>query len=89
MILDDFPEALKPLIQPIDTWFENHRLALAFESKTNGGKLMVSSIDLKNISENRLVSKQLLMSLLNYMNSDSFNPQIEVSIEKVRGLETK
>ena len=29
MILDDFPATLKPLIQPIDTWFENRRLALA------------------------------------------------------------
>ena len=89
MIIDSFPVALKPLIQPIDTWFENHRLALAFESKTNGGKLMVSSIDLKNILKDRLVSKQLLMSLLNYMNSDSFNPQIEVSIEKIKELEKK
>ena len=89
MILDGFPVALKPLIQPIDTWFENHRLALIFESKTIGGKLIVSSIDLKNISEDRLVSKQLLLSLLNYMNSDSFNPQTEVSIEKIKELETK
>ena len=30
MILDDFPAKLKPLIQPIDTWFENRRLALGF-----------------------------------------------------------
>ena len=28
------PGNLKPLIQPIDTWFENRRLALAFEAKT-------------------------------------------------------
>ena len=89
MIIDGFPPNLKPLIQPIDTWFENRRLSLAFEAKTNGGNLMVCSIDLKNISEDRLVSKQLLMSLLNYMNSNSFNPQIEVAIEKIKELETK
>ncbi len=39
------------IIQPIDTWFENRRLALAFEAKTDGGKLMVCSIDLKEIAE--------------------------------------
>jgi hypothetical protein len=39
MILDGFPASLKPLIQPIDTWFENRRLALAFEARTGGGKL--------------------------------------------------
>ena len=36
MIINGFPVNLKPLIQPIDTWFENRRLALAFESKTVG-----------------------------------------------------
>jgi len=86
MILNGFPVNLKPLIQPIDTWFENRRLALAFESKTNRGKLMVCSIDLKELPAERLVSKQLLLSLLNYMNSEAFNPQIEVDISKVKEL---
>ena len=86
MIIDGFPANLKPLIQPIDTWFENRRLALAFEAKTNGGKLMVCSIDLKEKIDERLVSKQLMLSLINYMNSQSFNPQIEVDINKVKGL---
>jgi len=86
MILDGFPANLKPLIQPIDTWFENRRLALVFEAKTNGGKLMVCSIDLKEKIDERSVSKQLMASLMNYMNSQSFKPQIEVDISKVRGL---
>jgi hypothetical protein len=86
MILDGFPANLKPLIQPIDTWFENRRLALAFEVKTGGGKLMVCSIDLKSLSEERLVSKQLLISVLKYMNSESFNPQIEVDINRINEL---
>ncbi len=86
MILDGFPVQLKPLIQPIDTWFENRRLALAFETKTGGGKLLVCSIDLKNIQEERIVSKQLLKSVLDYMNSDSFDPKIDVDINKIREL---
>jgi len=86
MILDGFPINLRPLIQPIDTWFENRRLALAFETKTNGGKLLVCSVDLKDLPEERLVSKQLLYSLLNYMNSDMFNPQTEVEINKIKEL---
>jgi hypothetical protein len=86
MILDDFPANLKPLIQPIDTWFENRRLALAFEAKVGNGKLMVCSIDLKDISEERLVSKQLLSSVYKYMNSDAFNPKVEVDISKVKEL---
>jgi hypothetical protein len=54
--------------------------------KTNGGKLIVCSIDLKNISEERISSKQLLLSVLNYMNSESFNPQVEVDMRKVKEL---
>lgn len=88
MILNDFPANLKPLIQPIDTWFENRRLALAFETKTSGGKLMVCSIDLKDKIDERPVSKQLLISILNYMSSPAFNPYIEVDISKVNGLMT-
>jgi hypothetical protein len=89
MIINDLPVELKPLIQPIDTWFENRRLALAFESKSRGGKLLVCSIDLKDIPDERLVSKQLLRSVLNYMNSNSFNPQIEIEITKIKGLINK
>ncbi len=86
MILDGFPEDLKPLIQPIDTWFENRRLALAFESKTNGGKLLVCSIGLKDISDDRPVSKQLLNSVINYMNSNKFNPSVELELKQVNKL---
>jgi hypothetical protein len=88
MILDGFPANLKPLIQPIDTWFENRRLALVFEARINSGKLMVCSIDLKDIPEDRLASKQLFISILNYMNSEAFNPQIDVDISKVKALMT-
>jgi hypothetical protein len=86
MILNGFPAQLRPLIQPIDTWFENRRLALAFEAKTGGGKLLVCSIDLKSIQEDRIVSKQLLKSLLDYMNSDSFDPKTNVNISKIREM---
>jgi hypothetical protein len=88
MILNGFPANLKPVIQPIDTWFENRRLALVFETRTGGGRLVVCSIDLKNRIYERPVSKQLMFSLLKYMNSQSFNPQIEVEISKIEKLMT-
>jgi hypothetical protein len=86
MILDGFPLELKPIIQPIDTWFENRRLALAFEVKVGNGKLLICSIDLKELSENRLVSKQLLISILNYMNGNSFNPVVITGQDRIREL---
>lgn len=86
MILDIFPPDLRPLIQPVDTWFENRRLALAFEARTGTGKILVCSIDLKDKLEERPVSVQLLVSMLKYMNSNSFNPKVEVDPEKISEL---
>lgn len=86
MIIDGFPSRLRPLIQPIDTWFENRRLALAFESRTGGGKLLVCSIDLKGDIESRPSARQLLFSVLRYMNGPSFNPQSDLSINDIKGL---
>jgi len=77
---------LKPLIQPIDTWFENRRLGLLFEARVNGGKLMVCSIDLMTDLGSRPVSKQLLLSTLKYMNSPEFRPSTEIDVEEIREL---
>ena len=50
---------------------------------------MVCSIDLMNIPSDRQASRQLLTSVLSYMNSDSFNPQVEVSADMINELEIK
>jgi len=86
MIIDNFPAGFRPLIQPIDTWFENRRLALAFEAKAGNGKLMVCSIDMKDKIEERPVTRQLLISILKYMNSESFNPQAKIDPELIKSL---
>ena len=83
MIIDAFPADLNPLIQPIDTWFENRRLALAFEAKAGKGKLLICSIDLKSKLDERPVSKQLLGSILKYMNSSDFEPLLDISVNKI------
>ncbi len=86
MILDDFPPSLRPLIQPIDTWFENRRLALAFEATTGKGKLLVCSIDLHKSIAERPVSRQLLHSILQYMNSPAFNPKIQLEPDQITDI---
>jgi len=86
MVLDGFPAELKPLVQLVDDWFKNRRLGLLFEAKCGGGKIMVCSINLTDDLENRPVSRQLLFSVLKYMNSEAFNPAVEVEEEKIEGL---
>jgi len=86
MHLEDFPEGFKPLVQPIDTWFLNRRLALIYEAKVGKGKLVVSSADLRADIENKPASKQLYLSIKKYMDSPQFNPKDEVSFDAVKDV---
>ena len=74
--LDSFPPSFRPVVQPIDTWFLNRRLAQLFEARVGKGKLMVSTLNLD--PENGPASAQLRHSLTKYMNSESFEPGDEL-----------
>ena len=86
MQLDSLPPALRPLVQPIDTWFENRRLGLLFEAKVANGKLMVCSMDLASDLDRRLVALQMRQSLIGYMESEAFEPAYALTIEQVQAL---
>lgn len=86
MHLEDFPKSFRPLIQPIDTWFLNRRLALVFEVKIGVGKLLVSSADLSPNLINKPAAKQLFASIINYMQSNKFEPIETVDIKLVKDL---
>jgi len=86
ILLNDFAKNLRPLIQPIDTWFENRRLSLAFEGRVGKGRLMVCSVDLDTDLGQRPAARQLKYSLLTYMNSDRFRPASELDIDQVKQL---
>ena len=89
MLLSDFPAGFQPVIQPIDTWFHNRKIGLLFEANSGGGKIIVTSADLRNDLGNRVVARQLLESILDYMNSDKFNPEYKVNISAIQDLFTK
>ncbi len=86
MNLEDFPADFRPLIQPIDTWFMNRRLALVFEAQVGKGKIIVSSADLSPDLTNKPAAKQLFLSLQNYMNSDAFNPKNSLSFDVIQDI---
>ncbi|MHB9055937.1 MAG: exo-beta-1,4-galactosidase [Paludibacteraceae bacterium] len=89
MELADFPKSFQPIVQPIDTWFINRRLAMLFEAKAGGGKIMVCSADIQNNLEKRVVARQLRYSILNYMNSHLFFPENNVTLEAIENLSIK
>lgn len=89
MMISDFPSGFEPIVQPIDTWFINRKLAMLFEAKVGKGKLIMTSIDLKTSINTRLVARQLLVSILNYMHSEQFKPTQQLKVEDISTIFTK
>ncbi len=86
LVIDNLPPALRPLVQPIDTWFESRRLSLLFEARVDKGTLAVCTMDLDSRLEERIVARQMRAGLLVYMGSPAFDPQVQVTIEQIRGI---
>jgi Glycosyl hydrolases family 2, sugar binding domain/Glycosyl hydrolases family 2 len=86
MNLEDFPSGFRPIIQPIDTWFLNRRLALVFEAKVGKGKLVVSSANLSSDLKDTPAAQQLYFSLQQYMMSDQFNPKYELAFNTIKDI---
>ncbi len=82
--LDKLPPALQPIVQPIDDWNRNFKLSLLLEARVGDGRLMVASPDLETNLDKRIVARQLRKSVLDYMASDSFNPQMHISAAEFR-----
>ncbi len=84
--LDTLPRQLQPIVQPIDDWNRNYKLGLVFECAVGPGSLLVCSADLAEGLESRPVARQLRQSLLDYMQSDKFQPKVAVTAAQFGGL---
>jgi hypothetical protein len=84
--LDRLPKELTPAVWAIDDWNRNYKLGVIFECAVGDGRLLVSAIDVTNAGNTNPVARQLRLSLLNYVASDCFQPQIPVSPALIRSL---
>ncbi|WP_225585071.1 glycoside hydrolase family 2 protein [Flavobacterium sp. MDT1-60] len=64
-----------PIVEMVDNFANNRKLASLYEGSVKSGKLIVASFDLNTDLEKRPVAKQMLISILKYMNSAAFNPE--------------
>ena len=85
MIIDSLP-GVEPLVRVIDDWNRNRALALAFEVRSGGGSLLVSSIDLTTDLKDRPEARQLLYSLSSYMRGPLFRPVHALEIGTLRAI---
>ena len=88
MLFSDFPKEFQPVVQSIDTWFLGRKIGMLFEANVNGGKLLMTTMPLE-VDESHPVTAQIRKAILDYMSSDDFRPQYDISIECVKALFTK
>jgi len=84
--LDSLPPLLDPVVWAIDDWNRNYKLGVIFEGAVGDGKLLVSTIDVTRPNDANPVARQLRFSLLNYMASDCFQPNVPVTPGEMRSL---
>jgi beta-galactosidase len=80
--IDSLPHTLEPIVQPIDDWNRNLRLAALYECRAGTGRLMVCSLDLDGSGKG---AASLRSSILAYMGSDAFRPKVEIAVADLRG----
>ncbi len=85
LILDGMPAGTRPLVQAIDNYERAHRLGVVFEARVGSGRLLVSAIDLVG-QQDKPEARQLLHSLLRYMNSNRFDPAAEMDLEQLERI---
>jgi hypothetical protein len=74
MLLDHTPYSFKPLVQMIPDWNNNRKIGLILEARVGNGKLLMTSIALRQIEDKSPVARQMYYSLLKYLSGDEFNP---------------
>ena len=79
--IDALPHTLQPIVQSIDDWNRNYRLAALYECSVGEGKLMVCSF---NLEVNRPGVPSLRRSILDYMASAKFKPAVAVPATELR-----
>jgi len=89
MNLREFPKDYQSAIQPIDTWHVSRKLGMMVEANVGKGKLLMTTMDLTNDLEHRLVANQMRYAILKYMMSEDFNPSLSLDKQVIDDLFTK
>lgn len=84
LVLDSIAP-VTPIVESVDNFVNNRRLAQVFEAKVGKGSLLFSSIDL--LTDGQLPElRQLRYSLMRYMMGSEFHPANSISEDDLRSL---
>ncbi len=77
---------ISPLVRVIDNFMTNRNLGLLFEAKVGKGKILVCSANLKQNSNDKPVVNWFKKCLLEYVNSNEFNPIESLDIKDLENF---
>ncbi len=86
MNLSQFPKDYQSPIQPIDTWHISRKLGMVIEARVEGGRLLMTTMDISRDLDRRVVARQMRKALLDYMRSDDFQPTMTLQPETITNL---
>ncbi|WP_163223834.1 sugar-binding domain-containing protein [Bacteroides sp. 214] len=87
LIMDNLDSEVGMIVEGIDNVERNHKLGLLFECKVGKGKLLVCMADVLSGSAYKECN-QLLKAMYQYLGSEAFNPQLELTVEEINLLFT-
>ena len=85
-LLDGAPKGFRPIVQLVPDFHFNKLLGHVFQCRIGQGRLLVCGYDISSNLEKRHAARQLRQSLLNYIQTNAFSPQYELSLEFLKQL---
>ena len=85
IVFDDTPDTYRPTVQVIDNFARNHKLGLLAETKVGPGRMLICAIDLLG-HQDEPAPRQMLHSLLRYVDSSAFAPRSEIDAQLLKKL---
>lgn len=89
MNLMELPADYQSPIQPIDTWHISRKLGMLIEANVLNGKLLMTTMNIADNLDKRIVGRRMRNAILDYMKSDEFNPALNLDVETVSNFFTK
>lgn len=89
MNLLELPADYQSPIQPIDTWHVSRKLGMLVEANVLNGKLLMTTMDISNNLDHRIVARRMRNAIISYMNSHDFKPSLTLEPSVISDFFTK
>ena len=81
LVINDLPLDFQPIVQSIDRFTRNDKLAVIMEATVGKGRILITCIDFDTDRDIRPATRQLEHSIRRYLASQHFNPHANLPVE--------